>query len=588
MRPVSALSAALCAALGLAVSPGAAHAETPVVIEGPNAEVREAILDLLPDRDRPTTLFEAERIAEEAAARATAWLRSEGYYAAEVIPEANETPPSARLVIRPGARFQFNAPTLTFAGDPPDASVMAEARVALAPVSADAPARAASVLEAEAASVRALQNAGYAEAKAGDRRVVVDHASGRVDAAFTLETGGAPVRLGEVRVEPEGLFRHGFLSRVRNWRQGETYTPDKLARLRRDMSSTGAVSRVTTRLVPGSEPGLSDVVLEVEPAKRHAYELGLGYSTTEGIGAETEWTRRNVSGRADALTIAATAGELKQGVSVELLRPHAAGLQRAQRFVAEAQREDSVAFTQTSVSLAVAVEAAPRLRLGLSYGVGVSASTYDTAGGGVENAFVVSGFANTRHDTTDAPLDARDGSIVELRLEPSVSTGDATLGFVRATAEGRIYESVGDHDQLTFAARVRTGWIEAVAGSPEDVPPDRRFYAGGGGSVRGYEYNSIFPEERTRLALTPGGQGLLEGSLEARWRDGGSYGAAVFIDGGNAFDHWSEAADMRWGAGVGFRYDLGFAPLRIDVAVPLDRRDGDPDYALYISLGQAF
>jgi translocation and assembly module TamA len=80
----------------------------------------------------------------------------------------------------------------------------------------------------------------------------------------------------------------------------------------------------------------------------------------------------------------------------------------------------------------------------------------------------------------------------------------------------------------------------------------------------------------------------LEGSVEARWRSEGPYGAAVFIDGGNAFDDWGNAADMRFGAGVGLRYDLGFAPLRIDLAFPLDRREDAPNYALYISLGQAF
>jgi translocation and assembly module TamA len=112
--------------------------------------------------------------------------------------------------------------------------------------------------------------------------------------------------------------------------------------------------------------------------------------------------------------------------------------------------------------------------------------------------------------------------------------------------------------------------LAAVAGDPNAVPPDRRFYAGGGGSVRGYEYPSIYPAERDLLGLTPGGQGLLEGSAEARWRFGERWGAAAFVDGGNAFEDWGDAADLSYGVGVGVRYDLGFAPLRVDVAVPLD------------------
>jgi len=201
---------------------------------------------------------------------------------------------------------------------------------------------------------------------------------------------------------------------------------------------------------------------------------------------------------------------------------------------------------------------------------------------------VLSGFGDLRRDTTDARLDARHGNIIDLRIEPSVSTGDETLGFVRGIAEGRVYESFGAGDRLTLAARARVGWLEPVTGSADDVPPDRRFYAGGGGSVRGYEYNSIYPHERDTLGLAPGGQGLAEASVEARWRFSQHWGAAAFVDGGNAFDDWSEASDLRWGVGAGLRYDLGFAPLRMDVAIPIDRGEARDAFAIYISLGQAF
>src|SRR5690349_20491796 len=112
MRNISALYVALSAALGLATVTPLAWAATPVIIEGADEDMRKGILDLLPDRDRPTTEFEAERIAEEAASRATVWLRSEGYYDATVTPETGDNPVSARLVIAPGVRYRFAAPTL--------------------------------------------------------------------------------------------------------------------------------------------------------------------------------------------------------------------------------------------------------------------------------------------------------------------------------------------------------------------------------------------------------------------------------------------------------------------------------------------
>jgi translocation and assembly module TamA len=562
-------------------------ADTPVVIEGADEDAREAILDLLPGRDRPTTLFEAERIAEEAAARALVWLRSEGYYSATVTPEASDEPVAARLVIALGPRFSFAPARVAYSGEAPDGRTAAEVARALQTVEEDAPARAASVLEAEASAIAALQNAGYAQAAAGERRVVVDHATARVAAEFRL-SAGAIARLGAVRAEPGDVLRPSFVSRLRNWEEGELYSPQALSTLRRDFTSTGAVSLATTRLEPPGPDGLSDVVVEIEPARRNAYELGVSYSTTEGAGVIAEWTRRNFTRRADVLSVEATLAEMQQGLTVEWLRPHAAARRHAVTLGAEIAHEELDAYSRAGVAIYGSVDASSRLRIGQSYGLRLAADQYDNLVGSVSDAVILSGFYNLRNDSTGFTLDPRDGSIAEFRVEPSVSAGDQTLGFVRLTAEGRIYESFLAQDRLTLAARARTGWVEPVTGDADDIPPDRRFYAGGGGSVRGYEYNSIYPAERDLLGLTPGGQGLVEGSVEARWRFGERWGAAIFADAGTAFDTWGEAGDLSWGAGIGLRYDLGFAPLRIDIAVPLDDDESSDDFAVYISLGQAF
>src|SRR5690348_10234212 len=140
MRAHIAFPAAFFAALGLAAATAPpAHGETPIAIDGADEEQRKAILHLLPDRDPPQTLFDAERLGEEAAARASAWLRSEGYYAAQVTPQATDNPPAAHLIIAPGARFKFTAPDLTFDGETPGADAVAAAQAAIHHVAAGAP-----------------------------------------------------------------------------------------------------------------------------------------------------------------------------------------------------------------------------------------------------------------------------------------------------------------------------------------------------------------------------------------------------------------------------------------------------------------
>lgn len=589
MAKVSTLSAALVAALGLAAATPEGWADSPVVIEGANEDVRRAVLELLPDREAPTTLFEAERIAEEAAARATAWLRSEGYYAAQVTPEAQEAPAvSARLVISPGPRFHFAAPSAVYDGAAPNDDAQAAVTDALSLIGEGAPARAQDVIDAQATALARLQGLGYVDAQVRQRRVVADHATQQLSAEFEV-SAGARARLGRLVIEPPELLRPGTSEHLRNWTPGDAYSPDALSRLRRDTTSTGAYAVATTRLAPPDQDGVRDVVLTLEPAHRNAYEVGVGYSTTEGLGVEAEWTRRNVTRRADSLVASTVLGETRQNLKLELIRPHAAGLGHAITYGALAERETPQAYTREGIALYASVDAGRRLNFGRGYGLRLSADHYADLAGGVTDAYVLSGFFSLRRDTTEFTLDPRDGSILEFRLEPSVSAGDKSLAFTRATAEARVYDSFGLDDRLTLAARARAGWLEPLSGSADDVPADRRFYAGGGGSVRGYDYNSIYPRERDLLGLAPGGQGLLEGSVEARWRFGDHWGAAAFVDGGNAFDTWGDVADFTWGAGVGVRYDLGFAPLRIDVATPLDRdRPGSADYALYISVGQAF
>ena len=62
-----------------------------------------------------------------------------------------------------------------------------------------------------------------------------------------------------------------------------------------------------------------------------------------------------------------------------------------------------------------------------------------------------------------------------------------------------------------------------------------------------------------------------------------------FVDGAVASDDTTPIFDdIRYGIGFGVRYYLDFAPIRVDIATPLDRQSGEDTFQLYLSLGQAF
>ena len=135
-----------------------------------------------------------------------------------------------------------------------------------------------------------------------------------------------------------------------------------------------------------------------------------------------------------------------------------------------------------------------------------------------------------------------------------------------------------------LAGRIRIGSIAGA--SLEDIAPSRRFYSGGGGSVRGYGYQDLGPRDAKNDPI--GGRSLAEFALEARIRFG-KFGVVPFFDGGRLstqsmprFDHF------QFGTGLGLRYYSTFGPIRIDVGTPLNRQKGDNPVAIQVSLGQAF
>ena len=119
------------------------------------------------------------------------------------------------------------------------------------------------------------------------------------------------------------------------------------------------------------------------------------------------------------------------------------------------------------------------------------------------------------------------------------------------------------------------------------MPADRRFYSGGGGSVRGFAYQAVGP--RLSNNTPEGGLSLAEASVELRHRINTQWGVVAFVDAGSVgLSETPEFNHASFGAGVGVRYNLGFGPLRFDLATPLNPRQGDSRIEAYISIGQSF
>jgi translocation and assembly module TamA len=137
------------------------------------------------------------------------------------------------------------------------------------------------------------------------------------------------------------------------------------------------------------------------------------------------------------------------------------------------------------------------------------------------------------------------------------------------------------------AGRLHVGSILS-SGSVEDIPASQRFYAGGGGSVRGFSYQGVGPKLSDND--TPeGGLALVEVSAELRQRLFGPWGVVAFVDAGSISIHEApDFSNLSIGAGLGLRYALPFGPVRVDLATPVANRQGASPLQVYVSIGQSF
>ncbi|WP_370868449.1 autotransporter assembly complex family protein [Phenylobacterium sp.] len=586
-----AASAALC----VQGTPDSAHAEAPkAAVEGELSDsLRDAITNAVGETDKPIeNRFEARRRAREAAEDAVAVLRSEGYYANTVEAEVTETEPAQPVVkVAPGQRFTIQDPKVEWiAPEPaPGVQIAGEAVLGLANGQAG---RAADVLGAEGRIVAAVRKRGYADVTFGDRQVIVDHADHSVRPTFRIVSGELVLLDGIDLVTP-GRTNPTWLRGLAPWKAGEPYDPDDVGELERRLLDTGVYDSVTVALAgkeKATAEGLRPVIVSISDRKRRTLELGASYSTSEGVGADARWTRYNVLGRADTLSYYGRASTVDSRLGGELTLPHWRRAQQTLKGQAGLYRVHTDAYDETGVGVRADIER----RFGKTSHVTVGASldysetqelqavTLSSLGRKLVTASVLGAMAL---DRSDDPLDPKRGWRVEARLEPTLIVGADTLPYLKAQSQGSIYFPFDEKGRTVVAGRLKLG--SAIGGLMPEVPASRRFYSGGGGSVRGYAYQAIGP----RLAdNTPqGGLSLFEGSVELRQKIGKRWGVVAFVDAGSVgSDQIPSFKDLSVGAGIGVRYDLGFGPIRADIAIPLEKRKGDAAFQIYLSIGQSF
>src|SRR4051812_6840086 len=520
-------------------------------------------------------------------------LRSQGYYDAAVEPRTENAGGALRVVLTadPGPQYRFASvelPGLDAAG--PKAAKLRD-RFGVNPGDAVI---ASDVIAGGAALTQALGELGFASAKLGEQDIEINHQSHL--ATLTLPVHPGPVaRFGVIHVSGQPPFSARHLATIARFKPGDPFKRSKVDDLRRAVIATTLVANADIQVVPVQGGRTVDLDVRLEPAPSHTIAGELGYGTGQGARLEASWTDRNFMNPEGALTLRGIAGTTEQLAGVQFRRSNFLQRDQTLNLILSASHQKFDAYTAKTIDLGANIERQSNFiwqkKWTWSYGVEWLATdergSFSDLGVKDTRKFLIAALPlSAGYDGSDSLLDPTRGFRLGGRLSPELSSRNGKFAYARAQIDASAYRPVSDN--VVVAGRVRLGTI--LGAGVFQIAPSRRFYSGGGGSVRGYGYQQLGPKDVDGDPM--GGRGLAEFGLETRVRlkqFGGNFGVVPFFDGGSLTNEaLPDFKNWRFAAGVGVRYYSSFGPIRVDLGFPLNRQKGDGPFAVTVSLGQAF
>lgn len=514
-------------------------------------------------------------------------LRSQGYYAATFNSGIKRSGRDVTVVIQgsPGPVYVLSEFDVEFVGKTRKEAPRTPAPEDLG-LNMWRRAEAAEIVAAERRLLKSYGRQGLPLAKVMDRRVTVNHLARSVEVRLAVAPGPR-ARFGPVTFEGLDSVEEDYVRGLIPWNRGDPYDGSKLDLLTARLLRGGVFSAVVTenadKLNADGELPLTVTVVEGPPRSIGA---GVKYSTGDGFAGEITWEHRNILNRNEDVKFSLEAGRITQQAKAAFRMPdfYEPGLD----LIASAKliRVDSDAFDE----LGAKAVAGARLPVGRGWRGAADGSLEisrleDRDGTRTSRLFGVP--LSLRYDGTNSQWRPTNGTRLKLSMTPYVGEFDDTVTFLINRIDGSGFVALDEDKRFVLAGRGSVGSI--VGESRRDIPSNKRFYAGGDGSIRGYKFQKVGPLDNNEDPI--GGRSLFLVGAELRaivWR---SLSVVPFFEGGNVYE--SEVPDFstepRWAAGIGLRHHTLFGPVRLDFAFPINRRDEvDNPFEFYISIGQAF
>ncbi len=366
-----------------------------------------------------------------------------------------------------------------------------------------------------------------------------------------------------------------------NIRSGSRYHPTVVEEASTNLRLLGLFRLVRVR-IDSVGPGEIDLVAELTERKPRSVEWGLGFWTDEGVRSRARWEHRNLFRGGRGGSISGTFSRFLQSGRLSTWTHTLFGTRNYAAVSIKSEREDEESYGLRETGGELTIRRRPSLFSTRTAALSVSdvqveeKSDDPDAFSGRDGLLTTMRFSNDRN-TADDRLFPTSGSRWESYMEWGLPGALSESHFLAAASTGAMYRAAGG---TVFAGRLTVGAAGPTTGS-DDLLPNKRFYAGGAYSMRGFQRRKLGPKDSDGSPL--GGEALFEASLEWRFPIAGIVGGALFVDSGQVWAERDEvrADELEAAAGPSLIFRTPIGAVRADWAYRLTTLDDTENRSVF-------
>lgn len=514
-------------------------------------------------------------------------LRAFGYYDATVKTTVHQKQNQVEVEVTQGPAYSLTDYSVSFIEQQEQPQRPSNRRLG---IKLKQTAVAQTIIDADEKLIDELSYVGFPFAQILHRQDQIDYKN-KVVKTIVYVDQGAKAKFGPIEWKGINKIKVSYPKNRITWERGDLFDRSKIDKVRRALVESRVYKGVTISFPSQVDKnGELPITITLQEAKFKTIEVGLGYNVDDNFKGKLAWEHRNVSGRADSFEVDITRSKQELGGGIQYRLPDVFSKQNTFIVSAEVEEEKPDAYDSLRGGVLVSLERSFGNGYQVSGGLSLEAGRSDRDGVrtyyqtyGVPLSFSVKRVAN--------PLDPTFGFKTSIEVHPQAGHISDKDYFVVTKLNQSFYLPLDKPRKMVMAVWGKVNFL--MSGSRASIPNSKLLYAGGAGSVRGYRHQRLGPVDINGTAI--GGRSSVQGGIEARLRVHEKVSIVPFYEGGNVREESTPnfKKDFLWGYGIGARYHLDFAPIRVDFAFPqkvrrINGKKVDSKVNFYFSIGQAF